>query len=74
MNIIYSGTILAPYADIIDATGQLSGQIFAKSWVMTGSRETFACMRQNNCGFTSCITEVNILCFISSEISISFLV
>jgi len=51
-NIDWRGSVLAPLANIHNPTGQLNGQLFAKSW--TAPRNG-ACMQQNEARFEGCL-------------------
>jgi choice-of-anchor A domain-containing protein len=51
-NVNWKGSILAPFADIVNPTGQLNGQVFAKSWKASGE-----CMQQNWKPFEGCIPD-----------------
>jgi len=51
-SVSWMGSVLAPYADISNPTGNLLGQVFANSWTSTGS----TCMQQNWYPFQGCIT------------------
>jgi len=50
----WMGSVLAPFANIHNPTGQISGQTFANSW--TTDFATGSCMQQNWVPFTGCIS------------------
>jgi len=51
-SVAWMGSVLAPYADIINPTGNMVGQVFANSWKSPG----VTCMQQNWYPFQGCIT------------------
>jgi choice-of-anchor A domain-containing protein len=51
-SVMWQGSVLAVYADIVNPTGNLVGQVFANSWTSTGS----TCMQQNWVPFQGCIS------------------
>lgn len=51
-NVDWRGSVLAPLANIHNPTGQINGQLFAKSW---SAPRDGACMQQNDAQFEGCL-------------------